>query len=198
VNLFSFLSAVRRHPRLKYWLAGAAILLVGLSLATRHPAHVYRFFGVWGPLRASVVEPARKAQISDYSTGSEHRLAILVTDPDSDWLGLVRGLKAHGVPFVMTENPDVALRHKTIFIYPIISGRVLQARHFRALVDHVHAGGSLLTFDFEGAVCRSCLALQGRQSLALRRPFAGSQVPTRPDWKPRVSVELAPKPRFRS
>jgi peptidoglycan/xylan/chitin deacetylase (PgdA/CDA1 family) len=161
VNLPGFLSAVRHYPRLKYWLAGAAILLVGIGLATRHPAHVYRFFGVWGPLRASVVQPARKAQISDYAEGSEHRLAILVTDPDSDWLGLVRGMKAHGIPFVMTRDPDVALRHKTIFVYPIISGRVLQARHFRALVDHVHAGGSLLTFDFEGGGLQELFGIAG-------------------------------------
>lgn len=137
------------------------LVLLGVFLATRPPSHIYRFFGVWGPFHVSEVRPARKAQVSDFSKGSEHRLAVLVTDPNSDWLGLARGLRAHGIPFIMTEDPEAALRHKAIYIYPIISGRVLKAEHFRALVDHVHSGGSLLAFDFEGGGLQDLFGIAG-------------------------------------
>jgi len=88
--------------------------------------------------------------IRQFDIGSVHRLAVLVTDPDSGWLGLARGLKAHGIPFTMTTSVAKALQHKVVFVYPTISGRALPAPAFAALAEHVHAGGSLLAFDVEG------------------------------------------------
>ena len=152
---------VRRRPRFAVGLTALVIILACIALVLRPPTNVYRFFGVWGPWGPTVIHPARSTRIEDFSRGSDHRLAVLVTDPAADWLGLARGLKAHGIPFVMTQDPAAALRHKVIFVYPIISGRVLKADQFRALVDHVHTGGSLLTFDFEGGGLQDLFGIVG-------------------------------------
>ncbi|WP_395672582.1 polysaccharide deacetylase family protein [Phenylobacterium sp.] len=114
------------------------------------PAVMHVFSGVRGPKgRARVVEPPR-ANIADFDRGGPHRLAILVTDPQSGWLGLVRGFRSHGVPVTVTQNPAKALRHRVVLVYPIVSGRVLDGAQLRALAGHVRAGGTVLAFNLAG------------------------------------------------
>ena len=50
----------------------------------------------------------------------------------------------------MTTSVSDALRHKVVFVYPIISGVVLHGVDFDSMRAHIAAGGSLLTFDLEG------------------------------------------------
>ncbi|WP_301750345.1 polysaccharide deacetylase family protein [uncultured Erythrobacter sp.] len=111
---------------------------------------IYRFEGVEGPSNDTQVAPAVAEDLGSYDKGGSSRLAVLVTDPASDWLGLVRGFKAHGIPFTLTQDPKRALRHDVVLTYPTISGRVLSAEALRGLADHVRSGGTVLTFDLAG------------------------------------------------
>jgi peptidoglycan/xylan/chitin deacetylase (PgdA/CDA1 family) len=110
----------------------------------------YLFKDVIGPPGQSIIAPAVAARIADFDHGGPHRLAILVTDPTSAWLGLVRAFKAQGVPFTVTQDWQSALAHKVVLVYPIISGRALAPEALRGLAAHVRDGGTVLGFDLEG------------------------------------------------
>lgn len=129
-----------------------------------HPAEV--FPGISGPSEHSVIAPPTPAKPSDFSAGSIHRLAVLVTDTDSGWLGLARGLRAHGIPFTMTTDSAEAVRHDAVFVYPMISGRVLGAADFDRLRKHVDDGGSVLAFDVEGGGLSDLFGVAGPPTLA--------------------------------
>jgi peptidoglycan/xylan/chitin deacetylase (PgdA/CDA1 family) len=143
----------------------AALLLLAVAIIhMMFPlgvSSVYHFNGVSGPAGRSVVPATPAATLADFDHGSDHRLAVLVTDPASGWLGLARGLKAHGVPFTMTADVARALRHKVVLVYPMISGRDLSPDDLRALEAHVRAGGSLLAFDIEGGGVESLFGIGG-------------------------------------
>ncbi|GGB70012.1 polysaccharide deacetylase family protein [Blastomonas aquatica] len=111
---------------------------------------IYRFDGLEGPVADTQLSVAVPAQISNYENGGTSRLAVLVTDPASDWLGLVRGFKAHGIPFMMTQDPARALQHDVVLAYPSISGRSLSAPALRGLANHIRSGGTVVTFDLAG------------------------------------------------
>ena len=121
----------------------------------------YIFPGIAGPGSPSPLVPADSAQPDDFHRGSTNRLAVLVTDKNSGWLGLARGLRAHGIPFTMTTSVSDALRHKVVFVYPIISGVVLHGPDFDAMRAHFAAGGSLLTFDLEGGGLNDVFGIAG-------------------------------------
>ncbi len=146
---------IRRPVAAAIWIVvyiGAAIAAATaiFLLQQPNPAWFYHFANVRGPDEASHIVLAPVAQISDFEAGGPHRLAVLVTDPDSEWLGLARALRAHGVPFTLTEDPARALRHRVILAYPIISGRRVSASNLRALAEHVRAGGTLVTHELAG------------------------------------------------
>lgn len=111
---------------------------------------VHVFAGVQGPDRASVIKPESQASWRSYEEGGPAHLAILLTDPRSAWMGLVQGLRTMGVPFVVTQDVALALRHRVVLVYPTISGKVLPAESLRALARHPAQGGSLLGFLVEG------------------------------------------------
>lgn len=104
----------------------------------------YRFPGVSGPDHATVVPPRVPTSWTTYGEGSKSRLAILLTDPDSCWLGLAHGLKSIGIPFLITRDVREALTHQVVLVYPIISGKVLAPEELRALAEFPHAGGTLI------------------------------------------------------
>lgn len=139
--------------RLPLLLVALAVLLAGGWWWWRErpdPSVMHVFPGVRGPAKASkIIEPPR-TRIAQFDRGGPHRLAILVTDPQSGWLGLVRGFRAHGVPITVTEDPAKALRHKVVLVYPIVSGRVLSAEQLRALAQHVRDGGTVVAFNLAG------------------------------------------------
>ena len=140
------------------------VLVLGVSSLVRmaQPDRgIYLFKGVKGPTMSTPIAPAAGARPSDFGGGSVNRLAILVTDTDSGWLGLARGLRAHGIPFSMTTSVTEAMRHKVVFAYPIISGSSLRHDDFDALRAHVAAGGSLLTFDVEGGGLSDIFGIAG-------------------------------------
>jgi hypothetical protein len=124
---------------------------------------VYDFKGLSGPLERTVVPPPVPGAWHDYGQGSASRLAVLLTDPHSEWLGLAHGLKTIGIPFIITTNYKEALQHKVVYVYPSITGENMQADAVIALARFPANGGTLIaqnvlsgamkeTFGFEEAV----------------------------------------------
>lgn len=103
-----------------------------------------RLPSVSGPAMASRVAETSPTAWSRFSEGGSHRLAILLTDPQSNWLGLTHGLKAKGIPFVVTDRPDQALRHRVVLVYPTLSGKVLSRDALQQLATHPREGGTLI------------------------------------------------------
>lgn len=125
---------------------------------------VYLFDGVEGPSQDSQIGAAAADSLSGYDKGGPSRLAVLVTDPASDWLGLVRGFKSQGIPFTLTRDPQRALRHDVVLVYPSISGRVLSVDALRGLGSHVRSGGTVLTFDLAGGGLEELFGVASQES----------------------------------
>lgn len=103
-----------------------------------------------GPADSSPIGDVSVANLSDYGEGGENRLAVLITEKGSNWLGLAHGLKTIGVPFIMTEDADRALTHDVVLVYPIISGRDLETDTLRALARFPQNGGTLIATNVLG------------------------------------------------
>jgi hypothetical protein len=125
--------------------------------------HVYRFDGVSGPTEKTVVPDEGTTSWTKFDHGGTSRLAILLTDPDSSWLGLAHGMKTIGVPFRITRDYREAIKHKAVLVYPNISGASLDAAAIRALAafarergtligSHVLGGGMNELFGFDEAI----------------------------------------------
>ncbi len=138
-------------------LTGVALLFVSLVIGIRvlvaPPAirHIeipeqdfHRFPGVSGPDHVTVMPAHVPTAWTAYEQGSTSRLAILLTDPDSAWLGLAHGLKSIGIPFRITRDVREALTHKVVLVYPMISGKVLRPEELQALAEFPKAGGTLI------------------------------------------------------
>lgn len=108
------------------------------------------FHGVEGPPAATVPPSPTPARWSQYSGGTANALAILLTDPDSAWLGLAHGLKTIGVPFRFTTDVRQALQHRVVLVYPTISGQVLNQESLQALAAFPRNGGTLVGFNVAG------------------------------------------------
>ena len=138
-------------------VSGIALLFVSLVIGVRilvsappvqhmevPEKDFHRFQGVAGPDDATVVPRHVPTAWTTYEPGSTSRLAILLTDPDSSWLGLAHGLKSIGIPFRMTRNVHEALAHKVVLVYPMISGKVLKPEELQALAEFPKTGGTLI------------------------------------------------------
>lgn len=102
------------------------------------------FEGLTGPGSPSRVPAVTVADPGRYGRGELSRLAILLTDRDSPWMGLVHGLRSIGLPVRLTEDYREALRHQVVLVYPRISGRTLNADALKALADFPRQGGTLI------------------------------------------------------
>jgi len=130
----------------------AVIFVNGLFvLLVFHPFRKAPLYDFSGPAEASVIVPLEPTPLARYDSGSTSRLAILVTDPHSTWLGLAHGLKTIGVPFVVTTDYRRALQHKVIFVYPTFSGGVLSPEALQALLAFPQSGGTLIAQNAIGA-----------------------------------------------
>jgi hypothetical protein len=109
------------------------------------PADVmYVFQGVIGPAGVTSVQEPGAATWTRSAQGARTRLAVLLTDPSSAWLGLVHGLKTIGIPFVITQDYAEALTHHVVLVYPEISGVVLKPEALQALAAFPRSGGTLI------------------------------------------------------
>lgn len=117
------------------------------SDATARPAHLAHLHG---PVTPSTLPSFPVTTFHQYDQGNPTRLAILLTQTDSNWLGLAHGLKSIGVPFLITTDYQKAIRHRVILVYPILSGRVLSEQALAALRDHPVHGGTVIGGEIYG------------------------------------------------
>jgi len=106
--------------------------------------NVYIHPGISGPDKSTSAPAATIASPDAYRGGSTNRLAILLTERNSAWLGLAHGLKSIGVPFILTDDYQRALKHKVVLVYPTISGKVLDAVALKAIAAFPRNGGTLI------------------------------------------------------
>lgn len=127
------------------------VFLVPLVLGVLHyRTRIFIFSGLSGPAEKSVIKPPSPADWRTYQGGDTARLAILLTDVSSAWLGLVHGLKSLGVPFTLTRDVAEAVRHKVVLVYPYVSGLVLKPDELRTLAAHPQGGGTLVAANVLG------------------------------------------------
>lgn len=112
---------------------------------------VHRIAGLDGPPEQALPAPPPPADPSAFARGGRSRLALLVTDRASPWLGLATGLRTIGVPFVVTTDVKEAVRHAVVLAYPTISGRHIDTAASQALRAHVEGGGTPVGFEILGA-----------------------------------------------
>ncbi|OQW38271.1 MAG: hypothetical protein A4C66_12165 [Nitrospira sp. HN-bin3] len=111
---------------------------------------VFVFQGVTGPTEKTVVAPPGVSSHHAYAVGGPSRLAVLLTEERSNWLGLAHGLKSIGVPFVVTRDYREALKHRVILVYPTMTGTSFPPEAFRALGAVPRNGGTLIATQVLG------------------------------------------------
>ena len=156
------------------WLLALTLIVLAAALVYHlwrdiHGGPIYRFEGVSGPQETSTVLPASPARWQDFEQGGTSRLALLLTDPNSAWLGLVHGLQSIGVPFCITRDYREALRHRVVLVYPTVSGRVLAADALQALAKFPSTGGTLIGTDVEGGGLDGIFGFGEAQAARTRR-----------------------------
>ena len=77
-------------------------------------------------------------------------MAVLITDENSNWLGVAHGFKTIGIPFILTTDVERALTHDAVFVYPMISGRTMAPKDLRALGQYPQKGGTLIATNVLG------------------------------------------------
>ena len=122
---------------------------------------VHFFQGIAGPNVSSRYSIDRPAQWTDFSRGNSNRLCIYLVDSVSNWLGLVNGLNAIGVPFRITMDLDDALTHRVIMIYPGISSENLDVTSFNKLRDVPVKGGALIAYNITSPALRKVFGFDG-------------------------------------
>jgi hypothetical protein len=112
--------------------------------------NIFFFPDVKAPRDISVVREGHKPSWREYDLDCPSAMAILLTDTQSQWIGLVHGLKSIGVPFVITRNVQAAQEHKVVFVYPFVSGKVLSMEELKAVAAIPRNGGTLLATNVYG------------------------------------------------
>ncbi|MER2520063.1 MAG: hypothetical protein ABTQ34_05165 [Bdellovibrionales bacterium] len=122
-------------------------------------------------MEKTIVAPAQEAKRQDFQKGGANSLAILLTDPQSDWLSIAFGLRSIGIPFIVTTDYREALTHRVVLVYPNVTGRSLSSSALEALTAFPAHGGTLIVqhalgggFDkligFESAVVKNATELR--------------------------------------
>ena len=114
-------------------------------------SNVFVFPNTTGPEEASTIAPPQqRTSWRAFSQQNDAAMALLLTDTTSCWLGLVQGLSNIGIPFTITTNALDAVKHKVVLVYPVISGKVLNADALRALIALPGNGGTLIATNIYG------------------------------------------------
>ena len=128
----------------------AVVGTVVVAVALIRPPSIILFEGVEGPSGLTPLAVSPPADWRSFAAGGTSRLAVLLTDTTSSWLGVAHGLKTIGVPFRITLDYEDALRHDVVLVYPRISGRLLSPDALRALAEFPERGGTLIGVNVEG------------------------------------------------
>lgn len=141
-------------------ILGVAALVVLGAVAFLERNTFARFDNLAGPDERSQVNDNVRTDWRTYEKGEPSRLAILLTDEDSAWLGLAQGLKSIGVPFTITRDVSQAIRHNLVLAYPTVSGRVLDTQAVDALRQYVTRGGTLIATQVLGGGVQDLFGFQ--------------------------------------
>ncbi|MCQ4317840.1 polysaccharide deacetylase family protein [Stutzerimonas zhaodongensis] len=131
-----------------------------------------------GPGEPSYVSEQARSDWKGYSGGERSRLAILLTDEDSAWLGLAHGLKSIGVPFTITDDVTEATRHHVVLVYPLISGRTLDEAGRMALRRHVEKGRTLIATQVLGGGVQDLFGFESTVESRSHHSIIFEDVPT--------------------
>lgn len=137
----------------RYIFALLVVIAVVTALSVSHKQSSitsYRFANLEGPTDISTISQPTPSKWQRYADETPGALALLLTDENSSWLGLVQGLKTIGIPFYVTRDYRDAIRHRVIVAYPALNGRSLPPEGLQGLAAHVRAGGTLLAFGVDG------------------------------------------------
>ncbi len=154
-----------------------AIPLIKHQFEQKSPTHFTTFESLKGPVNKSFLTKMIPTNVSEFSHGSTSRMAVLVTDKNSRWLDLIKGLKSIGVPFLITTDYKVALKHKVILIYPYISGLVLPEEALKSLYDYPASGGTIIAINVLGGGLEKVFGFQKivegdrHREIRFSRPF---------------------------
>ena len=130
-------------------LGGLALAIAAAAPASGQapvaaPVLSHPFRNLSGPDSATPIRAMPPTPWMRFAGGSASRLAVLLTDTASGWLGLAHGLETIGVPFAFTRDWTEAVRHHVVLVYPALSGGSLPPEGVRGLVDFAHTGGTLI------------------------------------------------------
>ncbi len=132
---------------------------IGTLKTTEYPetyevrkSEIFEASRVTGPDSKSVFPEHVATTFEKYSGGNASRLAVYVTDSASSWLGIAHGLKAIGIPFMITSDINEALRHRVVLVYPIISGALLSPEKLQLLANFPRNGGTIIGVNVLGAL----------------------------------------------
>jgi hypothetical protein len=117
---------------------------------TLNSEDVFVFKDIIGPTEKTVVASSPPSSPHNYAIGGPGRLAVLLTEERSNWLGVAHGLKSIGVPFVVTRDYREALKHRVILVYPTITGTSFPPEAIRALAAVPRNGGTLIATQVLG------------------------------------------------
>jgi peptidoglycan/xylan/chitin deacetylase (PgdA/CDA1 family) len=157
------------------------VFLAPVALGVLHyRSRIFIFSGLSGPSGTTMMKPPTPADWRTYRGGDTARLAILLTDEASAWLGLVHGLKSLGVPFTVTRDVSEAVRHKVVLVYPHVSGLVLKPDELRTLAAYPKAGGTLMASNVLGGGLKEVFGFG--DVLPSRKRFAMTFSPGAQTW----------------
>jgi hypothetical protein len=122
-------------------VAGVIYRQIGL----RAPAH-----GVLHPSRLHIADrphPKTSDPAERFPEDNPSQVAILLTKSNQDAETPARCLKAMGIPFFVTAELHVALRHKLLLLYPTVDGATFDKAQAQAITDFVTHGGIVFAQD---------------------------------------------------
>jgi hypothetical protein len=131
-------------------LAIFIMLLTGNSLNSNESSAIYLFKDLVGPKNTTEIPDEISTSYQRYNLGGSARLAILLTDESSHWLGLAHGLESIGIPFMITRDYKEAIKHKVVMVYPSISSHLMGKAAYEAITQLPNKGATLIGFNVEG------------------------------------------------
>ena len=161
----------RRFVLLVLASVGAVVYTTARSLREAHAStpYVYEFAGVHGPNGATVVAKPVAPDWRRYEHPGGARLAILLTDTASPWIGLARGLGTIGIPFTITRDWREAVSHHVVWVYPRITGSELPPEAYRAIGAIPRNGGTLIASEVVGGGLNEVFGFTDAQPSRARR-----------------------------
>ncbi|NQV71392.1 MAG: polysaccharide deacetylase family protein [Pseudohongiella sp.] len=129
----------------------AALDLVACSPSSS-PETALAFPNLSGPFEKTELPIAQPAatDLATYGNAGSNSLAILLQDEQASWLGLAHGLRSVGIPFRVIRDPELALEHNVVLVYPSLTGSNTQPQTLQRLAQHVRAGNTLIAFSVIG------------------------------------------------